>query len=183
MASAIAISAPSSFPRSDHQDHRHAPLSDNFHRSQDDRCCSQRSTLHRCPTHACDSSTNSRGRIDAIKKSLQTENILKVSNTVKLRFWGALAVTVTVPGAEHVASPVEPIVAATVPVIVGDVFHDRPSTCESSRLVWLLKFSNGHFSPTAPQTLGQMFTKCPWAHLQTSYHSPRKLGPDRTLSQ
>src|SRR6266436_4112243 len=105
MASAIAISAPSSFPRlpttkrsfaalrldqpqtplaagsrSDHQDHRHAPLSDNFHRSQDDRCCSQRSTLHRCPTHACDSSTKSRGRIDYMKTSLQTENILKVSN-------------------------------------------------------------------------------------------------------
>src|SRR6266446_2651315 len=57
-------------------------VSANFHRSQDDRCCSQRSTLHRCPTHACDSSTNSPGRIDAMKKSLQTENILKVSNTV-----------------------------------------------------------------------------------------------------
>ena len=28
-------------------------------------------TLHRCPTHACDSSTNGRGRIDAMKKSLK----------------------------------------------------------------------------------------------------------------
>ena len=30
---------------------------------------------------------------------------------------------VTVPGAEQVASPVEPIVAATVPVLVGEVFY------------------------------------------------------------
>src|SRR6476661_2247521 len=49
--------------------------------------------------------------------------------TVKLRFSGALAVMVTVPGAEQVTSPVEPIVAATAPVLVGDVFHVRPSTC------------------------------------------------------
>ena len=55
--------------------------------------------------------------------------------TVKVRFWGALAVMVTVPGAEQVASPVEPIVAATVPVLVCDVFHERPSTCESSLLL------------------------------------------------
>ena len=47
---------------------------------------------------------------------------------------------VTVPGAEQVASPVEPIVAATVPVLVGEVFHERPSTFESSRLVLSLKF-------------------------------------------
>ena len=39
--------------------------------------------------------------------------------TVSCKFWGALALTVTVPGAEHVASPVEPIVAAVVPVIVA----------------------------------------------------------------
>jgi len=32
---------------------------------------------------------------------------------------------VTVPGAEQVTSPVEPIVAATVPVLVGEVFHER----------------------------------------------------------
>ena len=37
--------------------------------------------------------------------------------TVNCRFWGVLAVMVTVPGAEQVASPVEPIVAATVPVL------------------------------------------------------------------
>src|SRR5258708_7061478 len=48
--------------------------------------------------------------------------------TVNCRFWGALAVMVTVPGAEQVTSPVEPIVAATVPVLVGEVFHERPST-------------------------------------------------------
>ena len=68
--------------RSDQQDQKHAPLSANFPRSQGDRCYPQRSTLHRCPTHASHSSTNSRGRIDAIhEKSLQTENILKVSST------------------------------------------------------------------------------------------------------
>jgi hypothetical protein len=49
-------------------------------------------------------------------------------------------VTVTVPGAEQVASPVEPIVAATVPVLVGEVFHERPSTCDSSRLLPFAKF-------------------------------------------
>src|SRR5215469_9060474 len=105
MASAIAISAPSSFPRlpttkgaspslrldqpqtrlaagprSDRQDHSDA-LSANFHRSQDDRRCPQRSALHRCPTQPCDRSTNSRGRIRRHEKSLQTENILKGSNT------------------------------------------------------------------------------------------------------
>ncbi len=47
---------------------------------------------------------------------------------------------VTVPGAEHVASPVEPIVAATVPELVGEVFHERPSTCDSSRLLPFAKF-------------------------------------------
>ena len=60
--------------------------------------------------------------------------------TVNCRFWGALAVMVTVPGAEQVASPVEPIVAATVPVLVGEVFHERPSTCDSSRLLPFAKF-------------------------------------------
>ena len=35
---------------------------------------------------------------------------------------------VTVPGAEQVTSPVDPIVAATPPVLVADVFHERPST-------------------------------------------------------
>ncbi len=47
---------------------------------------------------------------------------------VNCKFCGALAVTVMVPGAEQVASPVEPIVAATVPAVVGAVFHERPST-------------------------------------------------------
>jgi len=60
--------------------------------------------------------------------------------TVNCRFWGALAVMLTVPGAEQVASPVEPIVAATVPVLVGEVFHERPSTCDSSRLFPFAKF-------------------------------------------
>ena len=60
--------------------------------------------------------------------------------TVKLRFSGALAVMVTVPGAEQVTSPVEPIVAATAPEGVGEVFHVRPSTCESSRLLPFAKF-------------------------------------------
>ena len=60
--------------------------------------------------------------------------------TVNCRFWGALAVMVTVPGAEQVTSPVEPIVAATVPVLVGEVFHERPSTCESPRLLPFWKF-------------------------------------------
>jgi hypothetical protein len=55
--------------------------------------------------------------------------------TVSCRFSGAVAVTVTVPGAEQVASPVEPIVAATVPELVGEVFHERPSTCDNSRLL------------------------------------------------
>ena len=40
----------------------------------------------------------------------------------------------TVPGAEHVASPVEPMVAAVVLV-----FHERPSTCERLRLFPLAK--------------------------------------------
>ena len=60
--------------------------------------------------------------------------------TVNCRFWGALAVMLTVPGAEQVASPVEPIVAATVPVLVGEVFHERPSTCDRSRLLPFAKF-------------------------------------------
>jgi hypothetical protein len=42
--------------------------------------------------------------------------------TVIVKFSGAVAVTVTVPGEEHVASPVEPILAAVV-----DVFHESPS--------------------------------------------------------
>src|SRR5215468_2237301 len=40
-----------------------------------------RSTV--APTHPCDCPTNSRGRIDAMKKSLQAENILRVSSTVR----------------------------------------------------------------------------------------------------
>ena len=59
---------------------------------------------------------------------------------VNCRFSGALAVTVMLPGAEHVASPVEPIVAATVPELVGEVFQESPSTCDSSRLLPLAKF-------------------------------------------
>ena len=55
--------------------------------------------------------------------------------TVSCRFSGAVAVMVTLPGAEQVASPVEPIVAATVPVLVGEVFHERPSTRDSSRIL------------------------------------------------
>jgi hypothetical protein len=54
--------------------------------------------------------------------------------TVNCRFWGALAVMVTVPGAEHVASPVEPMVAAVVLV-----FHERPSTWDRLRLFPLAK--------------------------------------------
>src|ERR1700730_7406322 len=54
--------------------------------------------------------------------------------TVNCRFWGALAVTVTVPGAEQVASPVEPMVAAVVLV-----FQERPSTCDRLRLFPLAK--------------------------------------------
>jgi hypothetical protein len=49
-------------------------------------------------------------------------------------------VMVILPGAEQVASPVEPIVAATVPELVGEVFHERPSTCDSSRLLPFAKF-------------------------------------------
>jgi hypothetical protein len=48
--------------------------------------------------------------------------------TVNCRFSGALAVTEIVPGAEQVASPVEPIVAAVLPVLVGEVFQESPST-------------------------------------------------------
>ena len=48
--------------------------------------------------------------------------------TVNCRFSGALRVTMTLPGAEQVASPVEPIVAAAMPVLVGEVFHESPST-------------------------------------------------------
>lgn len=59
---------------------------------------------------------------------------------VNCKFWGALAVTVTVPAAEQVASPVDPMVAATVPAVVGEVFQERPSTCDSSRLLPLAKW-------------------------------------------
>ena len=69
---------------------------------------------------------------------------------VNCRFSGALAVTVIVPGAEQVASPVEPMVAATLPVLVGEVFHESPSTCDSSRLFPLAKF------PVA------VYSTCPW---------------------
>jgi hypothetical protein len=59
---------------------------------------------------------------------------------VNCRFTGALAVMVTVPLAEHVTSPVEPMVAATAPVSVGDVFQVRPSAWDSSRLFPFAKF-------------------------------------------
>ena len=59
---------------------------------------------------------------------------------VNCKFCGALAVTVMVPGAEQVASPVEPMVAATAPALVAEVFQERPSTCDSSRLLPLAKF-------------------------------------------
>jgi hypothetical protein len=49
--------------------------------------------------------------------------------TVSCKFYGALAVTVTAPGPRHVASPVEPMLAGVV-----EVFHESPSTCDSSRL-------------------------------------------------
>jgi hypothetical protein len=55
--------------------------------------------------------------------------------TVNCKFSGALAVTVTVPGPKHVASPVEPMVAPAV-----EVLQDRPSACVSSRLLLSLKF-------------------------------------------
>ena len=54
---------------------------------------------------------------------------------VNCKFCGAVAVIVTVPGAEQVTSPVDPMVAATDPEEVGDVFQERPSACESSRLL------------------------------------------------
>ena len=47
---------------------------------------------------------------------------------------------VTVPGAEQVTSPVAPIVAATPPVLVGEVFQESPSTCDNSRLFPFWKF-------------------------------------------
>jgi hypothetical protein len=72
--------------------------------------------------------------------------------TVSWRFSGAVAVIVTVPGAEQVASPVEPIVAATLPELVGEVFHERPSTCDSSRLLPLAKFPVAVY-PTWPSGL------------------------------
>jgi hypothetical protein len=59
---------------------------------------------------------------------------------VNCRFVGALAVTVMVPGAEQVASPVEPMVAATAPSLVGEVFQESPSACDNSRLFPLAKF-------------------------------------------
>jgi len=58
---------------------------------------------------------------------------------VNCKFSGALAVIVIVPGAEQVTSPVDPMVAATDPEGVGDVFQERPSACESSRLLPLAK--------------------------------------------
>ena len=58
--------------------------------------------------------------------------------------------TVMVPGAEQVASPVEPMVAAALPALVGEVFHESPSTCDSSRLFPLAKF------PVA------VYPTCPW---------------------
>lgn len=64
--------------------------------------------------------------------------------TVIVKFSGAVAVTVTVPGERHVASPVEPTLAAVV-----DVFHESPSACESSRLVPLLKVPSAVY-PTCP---------------------------------
>lgn len=70
--------------------------------------------------------------------------------TVNCRFSGALAVTVMVPGAEQVASPVEPMVATAAPVLVGEVFQDSPSTCDSSRLLPLAKFPVAEYST------------CPW---------------------
>src|SRR5215472_13952487 len=69
---------------------------------------------------------------------------------VNCRFSGALAVTVIVPGAEQVASPVEPMVAAALPVLVGEVFHESPSTSDSSRLLPFAKF------PVA------VYSTCPW---------------------
>ena len=41
---------------------------------------------------------------------------------VSCKFSGAVAVTVTVPGERHVASPVEPMLAAVV-----EVFQESPS--------------------------------------------------------
>jgi hypothetical protein len=79
---------------------RHAPLSTNFHRSQADRCYPQRSALHRCPTHASDCLTNSRGRIDTTKKSLQAENILKVSST-DCTIAPAISTKLPLEGARH----------------------------------------------------------------------------------
>ena len=72
--------------------------------------------------------------------------------TVNWRFSGAVAVTVMVPGAEQVASPVEPIVAATVPSLVGEVFQLSPSTWESSRLLPFAKYPVAVY-PTWPWTL------------------------------
>jgi hypothetical protein len=72
--------------------------------------------------------------------------------TVSCRFSGAVAVMVTLPGAEQVASPVEPIVAATVPALVGEVFHERPSTCDSSRLFPFAKLPVAVY-PTWPSGL------------------------------
>ena len=60
--------------------------------------------------------------------------------------------TVTVPLAEQVDSPVEPIVAATAPVLVGEVFQESPSACDSSRLLPFAKFPVAVY-PTCPLTL------------------------------
>ena len=46
--------------------------------------------------------------------------------TVTCKFSGAVAMIVTAPDAIHFASPFGPMLAAVV-----DVFHERPSTCES----------------------------------------------------
>ena len=117
-ASAIAISAPSSFPRPpttktsfavaplgsaascasagsrpNHQNHRHAPLSANFHRSQDYRCYPQRPTLHRRPTHTRDSSANSRSGINTMKNLCKPRTFcrLVIQQTISLpmrsRIW------------------------------------------------------------------------------------------------
>ena len=60
--------------------------------------------------------------------------------------------TVMVPGAEQVASPVEPMSAATEPALVGEVFQDSPSACDSSRLLPLAKFPVAVY-PTSPWLL------------------------------
>ena len=60
--------------------------------------------------------------------------------------------TVIAPLAEQVASPVEPMVAATEPSVVGEVFQVSPSAWESSRLFPLAKFPVAVY-PTCPLAL------------------------------